>query len=78
MITRTVIFNNNLRALLPNIPKSYIGKEVEVSLHVKKPDDEGDSKEAILKNVKAGLAEIKKAKKGKLKTTPARDFLDEL
>ena len=41
-------------------------------------DDEGDSKEAILSNIKKGLEEVKLAKQGKLKTTPAKDFLNEL
>ena len=41
-------------------------------------DDQGDSKDAILKNIKKGLEEVKLAKQGKLKTTSAKDFLDEL
>lgn len=40
--------------------------------------DDGDSKEAILSNIKKGLEEVKLARQGKLKTTPAKDFLDEL
>ena len=40
--------------------------------------DEGDSKEAIVNNIKKGLEEVKLAKQGKLKTTPAKEFLDEL
>ena len=39
-------------------------------------DDSGDSKEAILANIKQGLEEVKLAKEGKLKTTPAKDFLN--
>jgi len=35
-------------------------------------------KEQILQNIKAGLQEVKLFKKGKLKTTPAKDFLNEL
>ena len=41
-------------------------------------DDDGDSKEAILSNIKKGLEEVKLARQGKLKTTPAKDFLNEL
>ena len=41
-------------------------------------DDKGDSKEAILSNIKKGLEEVKLARQGKLKTTPAKDFLNEL
>lgn len=40
--------------------------------------DEGDSKEAVIENIKNGLEEVKLAKQGKLKTTPAKAFLDEL
>jgi len=43
-----------------------------------KQDDEEDSKEAIIDNIKRGLEEVKLAKQGKLKTTPARDFFNEL
>ena len=39
-------------------------------------DDSGDSKEAIVANIKQGLEEVKLAKEGRLKTTPAKDFLN--
>lgn len=35
-------------------------------------------KKAIVNNIKRGLKELKQFKKGKLKTTPAKDFLNEL
>ncbi len=41
-------------------------------------DNDGDSKESILKNIKKGLEEVKLANQGKLKTTPVKDFLNEL
>ncbi|MDA8895595.1 hypothetical protein N9I98_04455 [Flavobacteriales bacterium] len=41
-------------------------------------DGDGDSKQSILNNIKIGLEEVKLAKQGKLKTTPAEDFLNEL
>jgi len=41
-------------------------------------DSDGDSKKAIISNIKKGLEEVKLAKQGKLKTTPAKEFLDEL
>lgn len=41
-------------------------------------DNYGDSKETILDNIKNGLEEVKLSKQGKLKTTPAKDFLNEL
>jgi len=52
--------------------------ELVKSLDFVQVHDEGDSKEAILSNIKKGLEEVKLAKQGKLKTTPAKDFLDEL
>lgn len=48
------------------------------SLDFVQVEEEGDSKEAILSNIKAGLEEVKLAKQGKLKTTPAKEFLNEL
>lgn len=35
-------------------------------------------KDVISENIKAGLKEVRLFKKGKLKTTPAKDFLNEL
>ena len=42
-----------------------------------KTDDQPDKKE-ILNNLRTGLEEVKLFKKGKLKTTSAKDFLNEL
>jgi hypothetical protein len=44
----------------------------------KKPKKLAPSKKKILRNLKAGINELKLYKKGKLKTTPAKDFLNEL
>lgn len=41
-------------------------------------DYEVDSKEEIEANVREGFEELQKYKKGKLKTTSAKDFIDEL
>ena len=38
--------------------------------------DEEPSKEDILDNIKAGLEEVQLFKKGKLKTSPAKSFLE--
>lgn len=47
--------------------------------YVKKIEtDDDQSKEDIVDNIKAGLEEVQLFKKGKLKTTPAKDFLNEL
>jgi len=40
--------------------------------------DAGDSKDAIINNIKTGLNEIKQIEHGKLKARPAKDFLNEL
>ena len=58
---------NNFVQLVKNL--RYV-KKVEM-------DDE-PTKEEILENIKAGLAEVRLFKKGELKTTPAKDFLNEL
>ena len=54
--------------------------ELTKNLHyVKKVEtDEDSTKIEILDNVKTGLEEMKLFKKGKLKTTSAKDFLNEL
>jgi hypothetical protein len=47
--------------------------------YVKKVEtDEDSTKEEILDNIKAGLEEVRLFQKGELKTTPAKDFLNEL
>ncbi len=47
--------------------------------YVKKIETDGDSaKQDVLDNIKAGLEEVRLFKRGELKTTPGKDFLDEL
>ena len=41
-------------------------------------EDDEPAKESTLNNIKKGLEEVKLFKKGKLKTTSAKDFLNEL
>ena len=41
-------------------------------------EDESDSKEAIVENIKKGIDEANLIGKGKLKGTSAKDFLNEL
>jgi hypothetical protein len=53
--------------------------ELTKNLHyVKKIEIDEEPKESVLDNIKAGLEEVRLFKKGKLKTTPAKDFLNEL
>ena len=40
--------------------------------------DGGPTKDEVLKNIKTGLKEVKLFNNGKLKTTPASEFLNEL
>ena len=46
--------------------------------YVKKIETDDNHEESIAANVKAGLEEVRAFKKGVLKTTPAKDFLNEL
>jgi hypothetical protein len=41
-------------------------------------EDSGDSREDIIANLTEAFEQIKLIKEGKLKTTPAKDFLNEL
>ena len=41
-------------------------------------ENEEDSKEAILANIKKGLEEVKLVQEGKMKSRPAKELLDEL
>ncbi len=54
--------------------------ELAKNLHyVKKIETDAEAaKKYTLDNIKVGLAEVGQFKKGKLKTTPAKDFLNEL
>jgi hypothetical protein len=54
--------------------------ELARNLHyIKKIETDGEpSKEDIISNLRKGFEEMKLIKKGKLKTTPAKDFLNEL
>ncbi|MBU3658535.1 MAG: hypothetical protein FGM14_01575 [Flavobacteriales bacterium] len=53
--------------------------ELAKNLHyVKKIETDEDSQESVLANIKTGLKEVSLFKKGKLKTTSAKDFLNEL
>lgn len=47
--------------------------------YVKKIETDGEpTKEDVVDNLKAGFEEVKLFKQGKLKTTSAKDFLNEL
>jgi hypothetical protein len=42
------------------------------------PEDSGDSKEDVISNLTRGFNDLKLYKQGKLKTTTAKEFLNEL
>ena len=53
--------------------------ELTKNLHyVKKIETDEKLQENVLSNIKAGLKEVSLFEKGKLKTTSAKDFLNEL
>ena len=53
--------------------------ELVRNLHyVKRVKTDEESEESILDNIKAGLGEVRLFKQGKLKTTAAKNFLNEL
>lgn len=53
--------------------------ELTKNLHyVKKIETDEELQENALESIKAGLKEVNLFKKGKLKTTSAKDFLNEL
>jgi hypothetical protein len=56
----------------PPIPE-WQKKEVQA---LKEEEEQG--KNSVVNNIKKGLKEVQQFKKGKLKTTPAKDFLNEL
>ena len=74
----TLELKSNLHTLIDSINDSTILDAAYKLLSKIKVDDKDDSTQAILDNIKRGLDEVKLAKEGKLKTTPAREFLDEL
>ena len=69
-----------MRQILLNVEEKKIQFFLELvkSLDFVEVNNGGDSKEAIIQNIKQGLEEVKLAKQGKLKTTPAKEFFNEL
>ena len=72
----------NMRQVTLNIPDSeynFFMKVVE-NFHFVQVEEsvQGDSKEEIIENIKAGMEELKLYKEGKLELRPAKDLLNEL
>jgi len=57
---------------------SHFVELVKNLYYVKKVETDEVSKENVLDNIKEGLKEVHLFKEGKLETTPAKDFLNEL
>jgi len=57
---------------------SHFVKLVKNLYYVKKIETDEEPKEIVLDNIRAGLEDVRLFNQGKLKTTPAKDFLDEL
>jgi hypothetical protein len=53
-----------------------LAKSLQFVKKIEATEDTG--KKMVIKNIKTGLREVALFKKGKLKTTPAKDFLHEL
>ena len=72
-----------MKTITLHIPNKKYDHFIELAKnlrYVKKIELEDDepTKEEILENLKKGFEEMRLFKKGKLKTTSARDFLNEL
>jgi len=81
-LNKTYKLPNNMRHVTVYTTDKEYSHFVQLAknLHyVKKVEtDEEPAKEKILDNIKAGLEEVRLFKKGELKTTSAKDFLNEL
>jgi hypothetical protein len=58
-----------------NALKAFV-KALKMKFEIKEKSD-ADTKEEIIANIKEGFRDLKRYKKGKLKTTSAKDFLNE-
>jgi hypothetical protein len=55
-----------------------IHSEADFDTSITREPDATYNENAISENIKTGIKEVRLFKKGKLKTTPAKDFLNEL
>jgi hypothetical protein len=82
LIKQNIQTANNMRHVTAHTTDKEYSHFVELAknLHyVKKIETDGEpAKVDVLDNIKAGLHEVKLFNKGKLKTTSAKDFLNEL
>ena len=71
---------NYMKEITLRVPDSKYPFFMELvhNLGFVKSQDDGDTKEEIIANLKQGFREMKLYKEGKLKGTPLNDLLDEL
>jgi hypothetical protein len=77
----TVATRNKMRKVILNVDIEeypFFVKLIKSLDFVHMQDDAGDSKEDIAANLTQGFKELKLYRQGKLKTTSAKDFLNEL
>lgn len=55
-----------------------LARSINFIKKIEEEESEEPSKEEVIRNLKRGFEEMQLFKKGKLKTTPAKDFLNEL
>jgi len=55
-----------------------LARSIDFIKKIEEEESEEPSKEEVIRNLKRGFQEMQLFKKGKLKTTPAKDFLNEL
>jgi len=69
--------DNKLSLFLAWMKNITFVRDIEVSVN-SSVMDEGNYQDDVTENLRTGLEEVRLFKKGKLKTTPAKSFLDEL
>ena len=70
-----------MKQITLNIPENKFQFFIELVKNlgfVKIEEFESDSKKEIIENLNQGFSDLKKYKQGKLKTTSAKEFLNEL
>ena len=78
--SRLCILTTIMKQLTLNIADNKFQAFLEFikTLDYVKVEEEGDSKEAIIANLKEGFKEMKLYKEGKISGTPLKDFLNEV
>lgn len=70
-----------MKQITLNIPENKFQFFIELLKNldfVKIEENQGDSKQEIVENLEKGFDDLKKYKQGKLETTSAKEFLNEI